>query len=99
MPYFILVGPDMVLDARSTTMCRCGSRFSGFRLGLLTALPILSDSGLCGVRIGYSGGPAPDLHRLPSLRLTCRREMSIHLELRGWNYAGRRNLGALGWVL
>ena len=78
MPYFILVGPNMVLDARSTTMCRCGSRSSGFRLGLLTALPVLSDSGPCGVRIGYSGGPAPDLHRLPSLRLKFRRSLSIH---------------------
>ena len=78
MPYFILVGPNMVLDVRPTSVYRCGSRSSGFRLGLLTALPILSDSGPCGVRIGYSGGPAPDLHRLPSLRLKFRRSLSIH---------------------
>ena len=65
MPYFILVGPGMVLDVRPNTMCRCLPRFSGFRIGLVTALPILLDSGLRGVRIGYSGGSAPDLHRLP----------------------------------
>ena len=95
MPYFILVGPSMVLDARPTSMCRFGSRFSGSRVVLLTALPILSDSGLFGVRIGYSGGPAPDLHRLPSSRLKCRREMSIHAEDRGWNRRIRFNRGAL----
>ena len=98
MPYFILVGPNMVLDARPTAMCRYVSRFSGFRFGLLTALPVLSDSGLCGVRIGYSGGPAPDLHRLPSLRLTCRRSWSIHAEDRGWNHGIGFNRWASRWV-
>jgi len=98
MPYFILVGPNMVLDARPTAMYRLVPRFSGFRIGLLTALPILLDSGLCGVRIGYSGGPAPDLHRLPSLRLTCRRKLSIHQEDRGWNCRIRFNHRALGRV-
>ena len=75
MPYFILVRPNMVLDARPTTMSPCGPRSSGFRLGLLTALPILSDSGLCGVRIGYSGGPATDSHRL-----------SLHLNAEQFNF-------------
>lgn len=100
MPYFILAAPDMVLDGRlNYRYLLLLSRSSGFRIGLLTALPILSDSGLCGVRLGYSGGPAPDLHRLPSLRLKCRRSMSIHAEDSGWNCRIRFNRGASSRVL
>lgn len=65
MPYFIR-GPGMVHDARPLGVRACAARCSGFRRGLLAALPVRAHSGIAAFVAGYSGGPAPESHRLPS---------------------------------